>query len=92
MSKVRVICPKHGVIKEIEMACMWLGRPPMPEFDNAYCPLCGSKTIIERDNEPMVKTWKHYEDDKKARDDYKKSEIEHYRNKYKDKYPNLFKD
>ena len=91
MSKVRVICPNHGVIKEIEMACMWLGNPPMPEVQYAYCSKCGSKTIIEYDEEPHAKSWS-YKDQNDFIKQYKKREVEFYRNKYKHKYPNLFKE
>jgi len=51
MSKVRVYCPNHGLIKEIEMDCMWLGNPPMPEIEDAFCPKCGAKTTIKRSKE-----------------------------------------
>lgn len=87
MSKVRVICPKHGIIKEIEMACMWLGRPPFPEVDNAYCPYCGAKTVVERDNEPMVKTWTYQSDDR----DCRKRMIDAHRKRYKSLLTNFNK-
>jgi len=51
MSKVRVYCPNHGLIKEIEMDCMWVGKPPMPEIEDAFCPKCGEKTTIKRSKE-----------------------------------------
>lgn len=82
MALVRVICPNHGVVKTIEMACMWLGRPPMPEIEDAYCPKCGAHTVIERDKEPDVKSWS-YTQNRKDDNDYKSSEIDYYRKKYK---------
>lgn len=82
MALVRVICPNHGVVHKIEMACMWIGRPPMPEIENAYCPKCGAKTVIERDAEPDIKSW-CYEQNTKDNNDYKDSEIRYYRKKYK---------
>lgn len=82
MAKVRAICPNHGIVYEIEMACMWMGRPPVPEIENAYCPKCGAKTVIERDAEPDISSW-HYEQNRKDNNDYKDSEIRYYRKKYK---------
>lgn len=83
MSEVRVICPNHGVIKRIEMACMWMGRPPMPEIDNAFCPICGAKTVIERDEQPSLSycSWSQKDDN-----DYKLAEIKRYREKYKKEF------
>jgi hypothetical protein len=49
MTKVRIYCPNHGLIKEIEMDCMWVGKPPIPEIEDAFCPKCGSPTKIVRD-------------------------------------------
>lgn len=82
MAKVRVICPNHGIVHTIEMACMWLGRPPMPEIENAYCPKCGAKTVIERDKEPDIKSWTYYQNSKDD-NEYKEAEIKFYRTKYK---------
>ena len=85
MAKVRAICPNHGIVYEIEMACMWLGRPPMPEIEYAYCPKCGSKTVIERDPEPDIKSW-CYEQNSRDNNDYKDSEIRYYRKKYQKEF------
>jgi len=58
MSKIRVYCPNHGLLKEIEMDCMWVGKPPMPEYEDAFCPKCGAKTRIVRDKkEHLVYSW-----------------------------------
>lgn len=81
MSQVRVICPNHGIINTIEMAVTWIGRPPNPEVDFAFCPTCGSKTVIERDT---------YQSDtgyatsltQKELEAIKRKEIEFYRHKY----------
>jgi len=65
MAVTKVICPVHGVIKEIEMACMWKGRPPMPEIDDAFCPLCGSKTVIKRGKDMnVVYSWSCKDEEK----------------------------
>lgn len=91
MAEVLVICPNHGIVKRIEMDCMWLGRPPMPEVENAFCPICGAKTIIERPDRKAthsVYTWTK-KDARKAKQD----EIDYYKEKYKDKFKkNRFKD
>jgi hypothetical protein len=80
MSKVKVICPNHGIVQEIEMACMWIGNPPMPEIDFAFCSKCGSKTVIERDkNLSMSYMWTY-------KDEYKDSEVKFYREKYKKEF------
>jgi hypothetical protein len=87
VSKVRVICPNHGIIQEIEMACTWLGRPPIPEIDYAFCPKCGAKTVIERDKQESYgsytfgSTWSQ-----KDNNDYKEREIKLYREKYKKEF------
>jgi len=60
VAEIKVICPNCGIIKRIEMACMWLGRPPIPEIDNAFCPICGAKTIIERGIETSSAGWTSY--------------------------------
>jgi hypothetical protein len=84
MSEVLVICPNHGIIKRVEMACMWLGRPPMPEVENAFCPLCGAPTVIERPkNDHQAKSWTY---NKKDDNKYKESEIKFYRDKYKKEF------
>lgn len=79
MAETKVICPNCGIIKRIEMACMWLGRPPMPEIEDAFCPRCGAKTVIERGKEPSSVSWNSKSNDQ----DYKKREIDYYRDKYK---------
>lgn len=81
MSEVRVICPNHGIIKKIEMACMWVGRPPVPEIDYAFCPWCGANTVIERDEQYSYDSWSQ-----KDNNDYKLSEIKRYREKYKKEF------
>jgi predicted RNA-binding Zn-ribbon protein involved in translation (DUF1610 family) len=83
MAETKVICPNCGIIKRIEMACMWLGRPPMPEIENAFCPKCGAKTVIERDKESTSMSWNY---NKKNDNDYKKREIDYYRDKYKKEF------
>jgi len=83
MSEVLVICPNHGIIKRIEMDCMWLGKPPMPEIENAYCPLCGAKTVIEYPKRSHTSSWTYNRTDE---NDYKQEEINHYRQKYKDQF------
>lgn len=60
MAETKVICPNCGIIKRIEMACMWVGRPPIPEIDDAFCPRCGAKTIIERGIETSSVSWTSY--------------------------------
>jgi hypothetical protein len=57
MAKHRAICPVHGIVKEIEMACMWLGRPPIFEIDFAHCPKCGAKCRIEKDKYEGTAYW-----------------------------------
>jgi|WetSurMetagenome_2_1015567.scaffolds.fasta_scaffold126852_6 hypothetical protein len=64
MSKVRIYCPNHGLIKEIEMDCMWLGHPPMPEIEYAFCPKCGEKTTIKR-SKPYNKVYEWTDQDEK---------------------------
>ena len=76
--QIRVICKNHGIIKTYEMDCMWVGIPPMPEMYNKYCPICGKRTIIERDERVSgVYTY--------SRKDFaetKQREVEFYKKKY----------
>lgn len=51
MSKVRAICPNHGIIKEIDTEYMWIGKIPSLETDFMFCPKCGARTVIERDSD-----------------------------------------
>jgi len=84
MSEVLIICPNHGIIKRIEMACMWLGRPPVPEVENKFCPLCGAPTVIEYPkHDYQMKSWTY---NKKDDNKYKESEIRFYRDKYKKEF------
>lgn len=81
MNQIRVICPNHGIISKIEMACMWVGKPPEPETECAFCPKCGSKTVIERDP-PQNTSYISSSLTQKELKDIKRKEIEFYRKKY----------
>ena len=67
MGTITVICPEHGIIEIIQMDCMWLGHPPNPIFENAYCPKCGKKTTIERQGDDT--TYKAYWSSERAKND-----------------------
>jgi hypothetical protein len=70
----RVICKNHGVIQEIPDA-MWVNGPPIPY---AFCPHCGSPTVVE----PIPQGsgfWSSTEEERRAA---KQHEIDYYRNKY----------
>jgi len=78
MTQVRVICKNHGVIKTIEMSCMWVGQPPNPEVAFRHCPLCGERTVIEQDEETIG----HWSYSRKDSDEIKRKEVEYYKKKY----------
>jgi hypothetical protein len=73
-SNVRVYCPNHGLIKTIEMDCMWKGRPPMPEIEDAFCPKCGERTKIVK-SKPHRESYSWTSDDEKR---YNGSDEQHF--------------
>jgi hypothetical protein len=83
MSEIRVICPNHGIINRVNMDVMWIGEPPRPETTNAFCPLCGAKTIIERDELRSSVSYTYSKNDDK---EYKEREINYYKEKYKGQF------
>ena len=86
MSKVRAICPNHGVVKEIEMACTWVGKIPSLETDFKFCPKCGARTVIERDVDYSQSASYTYTYPSNDNNDYKQQEINRYREKYKKEF------
>ena len=83
MSKVRAICPNHGIVQEIDMACTWVGKIPSLETDFKFCPKCGERTVIERDMDYQYGSYVYsYKDD----NEYKQKEINRYREKYKKEF------
>jgi len=77
MSKIRVICPNHGIVQTIEQDAMWVGKRPSPHY---FCPKCGAKTVVEHPRRPQYKVY--VASSKKEQDEAKQREIDYYKKKY----------